>query len=93
MKTLTFEQQMAEHSKALQAAQDLMIKRFTDAGVTIKQKGYMGENILIMDFAPKDYLKATMLANQIQAEQEFKERGDKVQVKSFDKPKRVTIIF
>ena len=53
----TFEQDMAESYKKLENNMDYIASLFS-----YKRKGYMGENIMILDFNKKEFIKAQATA-------------------------------
>jgi hypothetical protein len=54
----TFEQDMAESYKKLEKNMDYIASLFN-----FKKKGYMGENIMILDFDKKEFIKAQATAS------------------------------
>jgi hypothetical protein len=79
----TMAQQMAEYSKALEAAQNEMVSKFPK----FAKKFNMAENIVIMDFSKENFVEALKVANEIS------ENNNSVRVSNFSNKNRISIIF
>lgn len=77
----TMEQQMADYRKRLETAQNGTIALFP----AFKSKGYMGENILILDFNKSDWATAFAVSESM-------DKTD-ITVKTYPAKNRIAITF
>lgn len=78
----TMQQEMREWADKLKKAMNLEIAKFAN----IKRKGYMGENVVMLDFDKSDFEAAKAVANKIKDNADFR-------VTIYDKVNRVAMIF
>ena len=84
----TMDQAMARFAKELQSAQDAVAKKFTDAGLKITHKGYMGENIMMLFFDDHQWSKAKDVSHTLD-----KNELSYVMVTRYDNTQKIAIIF
>jgi len=84
----TMEQEMEAYYKQLAILMKSVELQFADAGVSIKNQGKMADNILVMDFDKKNYALALSVAKTIPVGD-----GKICRINTYDKPKRIAIIF
>jgi hypothetical protein len=77
----TMEQQMADYRKRLETARNETIALFP----TAKSKGYMGENIVILDFNKSDWATAFAVSESM-------DKTD-IRVTTFPAKNRIAITF
>jgi hypothetical protein len=76
-----FEKQMKELSYQLEKHQNEVIAKFP----AYKQKGYMGENIVLMDFTPSNFKEAQVVANSL--------NEPNIRINIYQNKNRIALIF
>jgi len=78
------EDEMKKYQLELEAAMEAALKSISDAGIKIKSKGYMAENILVINFRNSDdFNKGLTIATSI----------ENANISNFPTKKRIAIIF
>lgn len=64
----TMQEEMKKWAKELEIAMNLEIAKFAN----IRRKGYMGENVVMLDFNKSDFEAAKVVANEISNKPNFR---------------------
>ena len=78
----SMEQELREIYKKLERQMNLEIAKFSN----IQRKGYMGENVVMLDFTPQNFENAKSVAEEIG-------KNPQIRVTVYEAKRRVAMIF